>query len=74
VIRELGEGRLFAGKQTDLKQPPLFQHRIKQNAGTARGGDFDSSLRTFRHKYDINADELIGLTKEIFEKCNPPKS
>jgi len=74
VMRELREGRLFSGKQTDLKQPPMFQNYIKQNANTARGADSDSNLRTFRQKYGPNADEFIGLTKEIFEKCNPPKS
>ena len=74
IMLELREGRLFAGKSTDLKQPPLFQHYIKQNVDTARGADSDSNLNTFRQKYGPNYDDFYGLTKEILEKCNPPKS
>ncbi len=74
VKRELEEGRLFDGKKTDLKQPPLFRNYIKQGVATARGADSDSKLRTFRQKYGSNYEELYGLTKEILEKCNPPKS
>lgn len=74
VKRELEEGRLFDGKKTDLKQPPLFTNFIKQSVATARGADSDSNLRTFRQKYGSNYEELFGLTKEILERCNPPKS
>jgi chromosome partitioning protein len=74
VMRELRESRLFAGKKTDLKQPPLFEHHIMQNANTARGADSDTNLNTFRKKYGPNYEDFYGLTKEIFEKCNPPKS
>ena len=75
VMRELREGRLFEGKQTDLKQPPLFQHHIMQSVDTGRGADSDANLNTFRKKYGTNNYEsVLGLTKEIFEKCNPPKS
>ena len=74
VMRELRESRLFDGKNTDLKQPPLFQNIIKQNANTARGSDSGANLTTFRQKYGPNYEELFGLTKEILEKCNPPKS
>ena len=74
VKRELEEGRLFDGKSTDLKQPPLFHSCIKQGVTTARGADSDSKLRTFRQKYGSNYDEFFGLTKEILQKCNPPKS
>ena len=74
VMRDLGEGRLFDGKQTDLKQPSLFQHHIMQNVNTARGADSDSNLRNFKHKYGPNYEPLLGLTKEILDKCNPPKS
>ena len=74
VLRDLREGRLFDGKQTDLKQPPLFQHHIMQNVNTARGADSNSNLSTFRQKYGPNYEDFFGLTKEIFEKCNPPKS
>jgi len=74
VMRDLRENRLFDGKDTDLKQPPLFQNQIKQNANTARGADSEANLTTFRQKYGPNYEEFYGLTKEILEKCNPPKS
>jgi hypothetical protein len=74
VLRDLRENRLFDGKDTDLKQPALFQNQIKQNANTARGADSESNLTTFRQKYGPNYEEFFGLTKEILEKCNPPKS
>jgi chromosome partitioning protein len=74
IIRELREGRLFSDKSTDLKQPPLFQHFIKQNVDTARGADSDTYIRTFRQKYGPNYDDFYGLTKEILESCNPPKN
>lgn len=74
VMRELREGRLFDGKQTDLKQPSLFQNHIMQNVSTARGADSEANLNTFRQKYGPNFESLLGLTKEILEKCNPPKS
>jgi len=74
VKRELEEGRLFDGKKTDLKQPLLFHNYVKQGVTTARGADSDSKLRTFRQKYGSNYEELFGLTKEILERCNPPKS
>jgi len=74
IRKELELGRLFEGKKTDLKQPPLFQHYIKQGVDTARGADSEANLRTFRHKYGQNHEELFGLTKEILEKCNSPKN
>lgn len=74
VMRELREGRLFEGKGTELKQPPLFESYIMQNVNTARGADSDSNLRTFRQKYGPNYESFLGLTKEIIEKCNPRKS
>jgi chromosome partitioning protein len=74
VLRDLRENRLFDGKDTDLKQPSLFQNQIKQNANTARGADSESNLTTFRQKYGPNYEEFFGLTREILEKCNPPKS
>jgi chromosome partitioning protein len=74
IMRELRDGRLFSDKSTDLKQPPLFQHYIKQNVDTARGADSDTYIRTFRQKYGPNYDDFYGLTKEILESCNPPRS
>ena len=74
VVRELREGRLFDGKETELKQPPLFENQIKQNANTARGSDSESNLRTFRQKYGPNYDEFFGLTKEILEKCKTQRN
>jgi len=74
VMRELREGRLFDGKQTDLKQPALLQNHIMQNVNTARGADSEANLNTFRQKYGPNFESILGLTKEILEKCNPPKS
>ncbi len=74
VLAELRAGRLFAGKETDLKQPPLFQSVIAQNANTARGADADAGLNTFRKKYGPNYEPHLALTKEILERCNPPKS
>lgn len=74
VLNELRENRLFAGKETDLKQPPLFEHHIMQNAHTARGADSDTNLNTFRKKYGPNYEDFLGLTREIIQKCNLPKS
>ena len=71
VIEELHSGRLFDGKETDLKQPPLFKSVIAQNVDTARGADSEAKLNTFRKKYGSNYDSLLSLTKEITEKCNP---
>jgi chromosome partitioning protein len=74
IMRELGERRLFSGKSTDLKQPPLFKHYIKQNVDTARGAEPESYIRTFKKKYGPNYDDFYGVTTEILESCNPPKS
>jgi len=74
VLADLRAGRLFAGKDTDLKQPALFQSIIAQNANTARGADADAGLNTFRKKYGPNYEPHLALTKEILERCNPPKS
>ncbi len=65
VIRDLQNGRLFKGKQTDLKQPPLFTTVIKQNTNTAEGADHESNIRTFKGKYGPNAENFSALTKEI---------
>jgi len=74
VIETLRTGRLFNDKTTDLKQPQLFKTYIKEATATSRGADFDSNINTFKHKYGPNEQLLKDLTKEIFEKCNPPKS
>lgn len=74
VVETLRAGRLFEGKNTDLKQPPLFTAQIKEATATSRGADFDSYINTFKHKYGPNEQAFKDLTKEIFEKCNPPKS
>lgn len=74
VVLTLKEGRLFQGKDTELKQPPLFNNRIQEATATARGADFESNVSTFKQKYGINADAFYGLTKEILEQCNPPKN
>lgn len=74
VLGDLREGRLFAGKKTDLKQPPLFQSIVPQNANTARGADAEAGLNTFRKKYGPTYEPHSALTKEIIERCNPPKN
>jgi chromosome partitioning protein len=74
VLRELEAGRLFDGKETELKQPPLFKSRIPQNVNTARGADPDANLRTFRQKYGPNYEPHSQLTREILERCSPPRN
>ncbi len=74
VIQTLRNGHLFNTKKTTFIQPPLFQNYIKEATATARGADFESNIGTFKQKYGVNADAFYGLTKEILEKCNPPKS
>jgi chromosome partitioning protein len=74
VLDELRDGRLFEGKETDLKQPPLFQGVIWQNVNTARGADFESYLNTLRKKYGPNYEPHLALTKEIIDKCVQHKS
>jgi chromosome partitioning protein len=56
TVAELRAGRLFTGKQTDLKQPPLFQSTVMQNVHTAGGADGEANLRTFRQKYGPNCE------------------
>lgn len=74
VMETLSAGRLFNGKNTDLKQPPLFQAHIKEATATSRGSDFESHIHSFKGKYGPNEQPFKELTKEILEKCNPPKS
>jgi chromosome partitioning protein len=74
VMNQLGEGRLFEGKETDLTQPPLFGALIKQNAHTTRGADADAGLNTFRKKYGPNYEPHVNLTKEIMKRCNPARN
>ena len=74
MIAELRDGRLFEGKDTELTQPPLFSSIIMQNVNTARGADSDANLSTFRKKYGPTYEPHQALTKEILEKCNPPRS
>lgn len=74
VMRELAAGRLFEGKDTELKQPPLFENIIKQNANTARGADADARLNTFNKKYGPTYEPHALLTKEIITRCNPNQS
>lgn len=73
VMRDLEAGRLFNGKTTELKQPPLFRSFIKQNVDTARGADAEANLRTLNAKYGRNCDAFRELTKEIIERCNVPR-
>ncbi len=73
VLSDLKAGRLFDGKKTDLKQPPLFENRIKQNVKTATGADSDANLSTFRYKYGDAYESFEGLTREIIARCNTPK-
>ena len=40
----------------------------------ARGAEFTARIHSLKDKYGPNADALTSLTKEIIEKCNPPKS
>jgi chromosome partitioning protein len=74
VIAELRDGRLFDGKNTEFKQPPLFKGIVMQNVNTARGADSEANLNTFRKKYGPNYEPLQNIAKEVLEKCNPPKS
>ena len=67
VIKDLQNGRLFQGKQTDLKQPRLFETIIKQNTNTAEGADHDANIRSFKGKYGPNYDQFSALTKEIMK-------
>ncbi len=69
IMRQLEEGRFFNEKHTDLKQPPLFKHYIKQNVHTARGADSNAPIRTFQQKYNLNYDNFYGLTTEILDAC-----
>ncbi len=73
VLPELEAGRLFQGKTTDLKQPPLFSTRVKEATATSRGSDFDANVGTFRDKYGPNADIVKALTAEIIERCRVTK-
>jgi hypothetical protein len=52
----------------------MFKNYIHEATATSRGADFESNVNTFKQKYGVNADTFLGLTKEILEKCNPPKS
>jgi chromosome partitioning protein len=74
IIAELRDGRLFNGKETEFKQPPLFESIVMQNVNTARGADSEANLNTFRKKYGPNYEPHQNLAKEILEKCNPRKS
>jgi chromosome partitioning protein len=74
VLRDLRDGNLFQGKDTDLEQPPLFTNIIKQNANTARGADADARLNTLTKKYGPNYQPHHELTKELIERCEPQKS
>lgn len=74
VLADLRAERLFAGKETDLAQPPLFNSVVMQNVHTARGADAEADLRTFRKKYGPNYEALLAVTKEIIERCSPRKS
>ncbi len=71
VERTLREGRLFDGKDTDLKQPALFDSIVKERTATARGADFNTNVSTFKGKYGDNSDPLIAITKELLQRCNP---
>jgi chromosome partitioning protein len=70
VMRVLREGKLFDGNLTDLTQPPLFEHIVKEGTVTARGAEFDANISTFKQKYGQNADALLEITKELIERCN----
>lgn len=74
VMKQLREGRLFEGKETDLEQPPLFAAFIAQNANTARGADAEAGLNTFRKKYGPTYEPHAALTQEIIKRCNPVKN
>ena len=74
VQADLRAGRLFEGKPTDIKQPPLFNTPIGQRTATAEGADFASNPRTFRQKYGPdNYESLKTLTQEIIDRCNALK-
>ena len=74
MLPELRDGRLFKGKKTDLKQPPLFETVIQEATATARGADYEANVSTFKDKYGINADRIKALTKEIIERCRANKN
>jgi chromosome partitioning protein len=74
VMQTLRSGQLFNRKNTDLTQPPMFTNYIHEATATSRGADFESNVNTFKQKYGVNAEVFLGLTKEILEKCNSPKS
>lgn len=73
VLAELQAGRLFDGKETDLKQPPLFKSVVMQNVNTARGADTEANLQTFRKKYGPNYEPHQAIAKEIVERCSAPR-
>jgi chromosome partitioning protein len=74
VMEDLRADRLFKGKDTDLKQPPLLTNVVMQNVHTARGADSEANLNTFRKKYGPNYEPHVGIAKEILEKCSRRKS
>jgi chromosome partitioning protein len=74
IMADLGKGRLFDGKDTELKQPPLFQNNIPQTVDTSRGADFEANVNTFHKKYGSACEPQISLTKEILVKCGQLKS
>lgn len=74
MLEELRLGRLFQGKVTDLEQPRMFDTYIKEATATARGSDYSANVATFRDKYGPNADNVVGLTREIVERCGVAKS
>lgn len=70
VTRTLREGRLFDGKDTDLKQPQFFDQIVKEATVTARGSEFTANVSTFKQKYGPNADAFVAITRELVQRCN----
>jgi hypothetical protein len=58
---------------SELKQPAMFRNHIQQTVTVARGADVDSDIRTFKGKYGTAYSSLVGLTDEIFQKCETKK-
>ena len=75
VLADLRSQRLghFGEGGALLRQPPLFEHKIRQTVNVARGADVEQNPRTFKNKYGAAYEDIRGLAKEIRELCEAKK-